>query len=343
MPVLDPALAGSDQSLSAAYVDSVLPDLLAHYRLSRKTVLAQAGIAESSFDRPEQLLPLVDVLRLFLVIMQASEDPGLGFEIGRRVRPRSYQVLGYVILASSDLGQAIDRLIRFESLSGKLGETRIARGEDQIRLEWLCPLSGEPARYLVEAAITGWVAFIRPLLAEPLAPSAVCFRHAAPSDVARYEEYFQAPVHFNAAFDGVLMAPELLSAPLDTADPGLAGMMEREARELLADFDVNSNLASAVRAEIYRQLAGGEPSLESVAQALGLTGRALSKRLTAQSLRFPDMLDSLRKTLAELYMQDQSLSLTDIALLLGFSESSSFSRAFRRWRGVSPNQYRRRE
>ncbi|MZR63637.1 AraC family transcriptional regulator [Alcanivorax sp. DP30] len=343
MPVLDPALAGSDQSLSAAYVDSVLPEVLAHYRLSREEVLARAGIAESSFARPEQLLPLVDVLRLFLVIMQACGDSGLGFEIGRRVKPRSYQVLGYVILASSNLGEAIDRLVRFESLSGKLGETRIERGDDQIRLEWLCPLSGEPARYLVEAAITGWVAFMRPLLADQLAPRAVCFRHAAPPDVARYEAYFQAPVQFDASFDGVLLAPALLSAPLDTADPGLAGMMEREARELLADFDVNTNLASAVRAEIYRQMVGGEPSLDSVAEALGFSGRALSKRLTAQSLRFPDMLDSLRKTLAELYMQDESLSLTDIALLLGFAESSSFSRAFRRWRGVSPNQYRHRE
>lgn len=343
MPVLDPALAGSDQSLSAAYVDSVLPDLLVHYGLSRQDVLSRAGIDEARIARPDQLLPLVDVLNLFLVILQASGDPGLGFEIGRRVRPRSYQVLGYVILASSDLGQAIERLIRFESLSGKLGETRIERRDEEVQLAWLCPLSGEPARFLVEAAITGWVAFVRPLLGAPLAPKAVCFRHDAPADAARYERYFQAPVHFNADFDGVLMDPALLSEPLNTADPGLAGMMEREARELLADFDVNTNLASAVRAVIYRQLAGGEPSLDSVAQALGLTGRALSKRLMAQSLRFPDMLDGLRKTLAELYLQDASLSLTEIALLLGFAESSSFSRAFRRWRGVSPNQYRRFE
>ena len=80
-----------------------------------------------------------------------------------------------------------------------------------------------------------------------------------------------------------------------------------------------------------------------MAQALGLSGRALSKRLMAQSLRFPEMLDSLRQTLAELYLQDASLSLTEIALLLGFAESSSFSRAFRRWRGMSPNQFRRCE
>ena len=84
MPVLDPNLAGSDRSLSAAYVEAVLPDLLAHYGLSRETVLARAGLGEASFSRPDQLLPLVDVLRLFLVILQACGDPGLGFEIGKR-------------------------------------------------------------------------------------------------------------------------------------------------------------------------------------------------------------------------------------------------------------------
>ena len=129
--------------------------------------------------------------------------------------------------------------------------------------------------------------------------------------------------------------------PLESADPGLSLMMEREARDLLADFDINSNLVSAVRARIYQQLADGEPSLESVADSLGMAARTLSARLARRSLRFADILDGLRQSLAELYLQDSALSLTEIALLLGFAESSSFSRAFRRWRGTSPNQWRR--
>ncbi|MEE2602214.1 MAG: AraC family transcriptional regulator [Pseudomonadota bacterium] len=341
MPVLDPGLAGSDQSLSAAYVDAVLPPLLAHYGLSRDAVLQQAGLSEAPFSEPGQLLPLVDVLRLFLVILQASGDAGLGFEIGKRVKPRSYQVLGYVILASRDLGQAIDRLIRFESLSGKLGETRLSHHGDRVRLSWQCPLAGEPARYLTEAAVTGWVAFMRPLIARELAPSQVCFRHRAPDDEQRYRAFFDAPVGFSADFDGVELPAEYLALPLESADPGLSLMMEREARDLLADFDINSNLVSAVRARIYQQLADGEPSLESVADSLGMAARTLSARLARRSLRFADILDGLRQSLAELYLQDSALSLTEIALLLGFAESSSFSRAFRRWRGTSPNQWRR--
>lgn len=341
MPVLDPGLAGSDQSLTAAYVDAVLPPLLEHYGLSREAVLQQAGLSEAPFAEPGQLLPLVDVLRLFLVILQASGDPGLGFEIGKRVKPRSYQVLGYVILASRDLGQAIDRLIRFESLSGKLGETHLSRHGDTVRLRWQCPLAGDPARYLTEAAVTGWVAFMRPLIARELSPVRVCFRHPAPDDEQRYRAFFDAPVVFAADFDGVELPAEFLTLPLESADPGLSVMMEREARDLLTDFDANTNLVSAVRARIYQQLADGEPSLESVADSLGMPARTLSARLARRSLRFAEILDGLRQSLAELYLQDPALSLTEIALLLGFAESSSFSRAFRRWRGTSPNQWRR--
>ena len=248
-----------------------------------------------------------------------------------------------MILASADLGQAIDRLIRFETLSGKLGETTLSRQGDRVRLRWQCPLEGEPGRFLAEAAITGWVAFMRPLMPPGLAPERVCFRHSPPPELARYDTFFAAPVQFDADFDGVELAASLLASPLESADPGLAVMMEREARELLTDFDVNTNLVSAVRAEIYRQLADGEPSLETVAEALGLTARALSSRLTRQQQRFAEILDGLRQSLAELYLQDPALSLTEIALLLGFAESSSFSRAFRRWRGVSPNHWRRGE
>jgi AraC-like DNA-binding protein len=133
----------------------------------------------------------------------------------------------------------------------------------------------------------------------------------------------------------------LLQQPLNTADPGLAVMMEREARELLADFQGSTNLVSVVRSEIYRLLTEGEPGLEAVAAELGMPSRTLSSRLLSRGVRFQDIVDGLRQRLAELYLQDPALSLTDIALLLGFAESSSFSRAFRRWRSMSPNQWRR--
>ncbi|UWN51044.1 HTH-type transcriptional regulator VirS [Alcanivorax sp. ALC70] len=125
----------------------------------------------------------------------------------------------------------------------------------------------------------------------------------------------------------------MLAAPLRSADPGLGRMMEREARALLADFDAHGNLVSRARAALYRRLSAGEPSIEGVAADLGLAPRTLQDRLRRQGQPYQEVLDGLRRSLADIYLRDPALSLTEIALLLGFSESSAFSRAFRRWRG----------
>jgi AraC-like DNA-binding protein len=340
--VLDPALAGTDQSLSSSYLATVLPALAAHYELDPCELLTSAGLASDLLEQNEQFVPLVDVMRLFVTLMERTGDPGLGFETGKHVRPRAYQVLGYAILSSGTLGEAIDRLTRFEKLVGNLGRTDWHHQGESVALHWQCPINGPPRRFVVEAAVTGWVTFARQLVDEdPPSPDHVCFTHGPPSETQRYEDWFQCPVHFRADFDGVVFPAHLLDHPLAGADPGLNELMEREARQLLADYDIKANLINAVRRQIYRRLAGGEPAMEDVAAELGVSARTLQHRLRQQGVTFQEVLDGLRRSLAELYLRDEALSLTEIALLLGFAEQSSFTRAFRRWRGMSPAAWRR--
>ena len=319
----------------------MLPPLLEHYRLDKQQVLADAGIAPDMLARPDALLSMLDVMRLFMVVMQACRDPGLGFEVGRRVQARSYHVLGYAVLSSCTLGDAIDRLLRFEKLAGNLGSTEMRELDSRrLQLRWHCPIAGAPARFVTEAAITGWVTFARQLVAADQRPEAVYFRHSEVTDPGRYEAYFGCPVIFEAPFDGVELDRSLTDLPLASADPGLNQMMEKEAASLMADYDAGSNLLNAVRSQAYRLLADGEPSVEAVAERLGMAPRTLQSRLRRQHVSFQEVLDRLRQTLAELYLRDPRLSLTEIALLLGFSEQSSFTRAFRRWRDISPARFR---
>lgn len=340
MMQIDPSLAGQPQSLSAAYLASVLPEVLQHYGLAEDEVLAQAGIDPALLRRSDALLPLLDALRLFLVVLERTGDAGLGFEIGRCVRPRSYQVLGYAVLSSATLGEAVERLLRFEKLAGNVGHTEMSPQGDTVRLQWHCPLEGAPRRFITEAAITGWVTLGQQLVAVPAAPQRVCFRHPPPPDLARYEAAYGCPVVFDAEFDGVELDSALLDLPLTNADPGLSGLMEREASALLADYDIGTNLINAVRSQLYRMLADGEPGIDGVAQRMGLAVRTLQARLRRQGVSFQEVLDGLRQSLADIYLRDARLSLTDIALLLGFAEQSSFTRAFRRWRGMSPAAFR---
>ncbi len=340
--LLDVSIAASDHSLSSAYMASVLPELAQHYGLDCEQLLKEAGLPEDLLQQSQSMLPLADALRLFLTILMHTGDVGLGFEAGRHVRPRSYQVLGYAILASATMQEAIERLTRFEKLAGNIGSSELRIDGPVARLQWWCPVVGEPARYLREAAITGWVTFSRQLLRDAPQPRRVCFSHAAPKDTQRYQEYFACAVEFGASFDGVEFDTAHLQLPLQSADPGLSEMMQREANVQLEAYDVQTNLVAAVREQVYLLLVEGEPGIERVAQRLGLAERTLQARLRKQGFSFQQIVENLRRTLADIYLLDRRLSLTDISMLLGFSEQSSFTRAFRRWHGESPVQARQR-
>ena len=341
MESLDPQISHSAASLSAAYLHSVLPPLAQHYGLELAPLLHSAALSEQQLADPEYLVPLFQAGVIFLQILRASGDHGLGLVAGSQVQPRSYQVLGYAVMSSANLGEAVDRLIRYETLVGKLGNTELLRDGDRCRLQWHCPFSGDWTRYLKEAAIAGWVTYARSLLPAGVNPLRVCFDHAALIPLERYQAVFQCPVQMEAGWCGVEFDASLLALPIASADPGLRALMDAQAQQLLRDFDSSANLGNEVRALIARALPDGEPGLDAVAARLGLSSRALQHRLRQNGLVFRDLVDGVRRALVLHYLEDKGIALLDVAFLLGFSEQSAFSRAFRRWFGCSPQAYRK--
>ena len=334
-------LAQSASSLSAAYLNSILPGLAQHYGFDQDELLTSSGLNQADLQDPEFMVPFASVAALFLLVFQKAADPGLGLVIGSLVQPRSYQVLGYAVMSSASLGEAVDRLIRYEKLVGKLGHTEIQLHESVCRLRWHCPFQGAWTRFLKEAAIAGWVTYGRSLLPQETALQRVCFDHPAVIPESRYQDLFHCPVELSATWCGVEFEIALLDQPLNYSDPGLKGLMDSRAQELLRDFEQKANLANEVRAVVANLLPGGEPTLEVVAARMDLTPRALQNRLRQSDETFKEIVDRVRKDVVVGYLRDESLSLLDLAFLLGFAEQSSFSRAFKRWYGMSPQQYRR--
>lgn len=340
MRQLDLSIAQGGLSLGAGYVGSVVPEVARHYGLNADDLLAAAGITPEQLQQPDALIPFDRVAMLFLQALQASGDPAFGLIVGSMVQPRSYQVLGYAILSCDTLGEAIDRLIRYEKLVGKLGVTRLVEQAGVCRLEWLSPLEGPWSRFLKEAAIAGWITLARQFVVE-VPDFEVFFSHSCDAEPDRYTQMLGAPVHFNASFSGVQLTASALQTRMSGADAGLRAIMDRQAAALLEEFDSRVNLVSEVRSVLVKVLPDGEPSLESVAQRLGLSERVLQSRLRESGASFTALIDDVRRSLATLYLQQTTVTLIDIAFLLGFSEQSAFSRAFRRWTGESPQVWRR--
>jgi AraC-like DNA-binding protein len=168
------------------------------------------------------------------------------------------------------------------------------------------------------------------------------FLHAAPDDTLPFEKFFNCPVRFAAGENAIIFDRELLSRPLVQADAELNLAMRDEARLVIARLQGGHDIVSRVRQALVPLMPKCETMLKHVAASLGVTPRTLQRRLVQAEVSFHGLLDSSRRELAQVYLRDSSLSALDVALLLGYAEQSSFTRAFRHWFGTTPSAWRAR-
>lgn len=270
---------------------------------------------------------------------QALGEPALGLEVGKRITPAHIGVLGYVVLACANLGEALARLQRYIRLVYDHGPMTMRTEDDAIVLEW-----GDdcyhPGQLVDEVAITALVQFARNMTDQPLCGDYVSFVNAEPANVQPYSDYFGCPVYFNQPTTIVRFPLSTLGLPLRQPDATLLEILEQQADNLLRQLPQTEELQTRVRKVIARLCRDSDPTLDTVADQLNLSPRTLQRRLSAQGIRFQQLLDSTRLLLAEEYLRDSRLQLTEIAQLLGYSEQSAFNHAFRRWTGQTPRQFR---
>jgi AraC-like DNA-binding protein len=181
----------------------------------------------------------------------------------------------------------------------------------------------------------------RKATAQSIMPTRVSFQHPAPKRTASYREWFGEHVTFDAPHDEISFTRADLERPLVSADPTLRDVLEAHARVLLERLpDEQAKTAQRVRHAIADQLRAGAPSLESVADSLGLPSRTLQRRLRDEGTRFDALLDEVRQELAKRYLRDDRISIQEAAFLLGFADVASFHRAFVRWTGKTPAKFR---
>lgn len=292
----------------------------------------------------EDIVPLPawrDLLARTIALGDAPHATALA--IGARVKPRHVGVLGYLVLASGTLGQALQAYQRYERLfyGADLAEVRIEG--DQVELRW-------PRRDDLEGSlhdpcgIAALVTFMQQQVASPPPPSLVGFALPAPPSLAEqgaYAAFFGCEVRFNEPQTRVRMPLAYLGLPMLHSDPGLRLLLDQQARALLAALPEGDEFDRGVQQILLRLLPDGDASVARVAAALHLSVRTVQRRLDARGLGWQGLLDRSREQLARQYLADPGLSLSDIGLLLGFSEQSAFTRAFKRWTGTTPAAARR--
>ena len=304
------------------------------------SVFREVGLNPALMDQPRARYPLD---RVAMGLGRAEElvgDPCLGLDAGELWRPTDQHALGYAFCASSTLRTALQRFVRFfvvvnDAMTFSLDED----GEHATMSVEFSEGSAPLPRAAEDARWSTLIAMCRYICGDEFDPVEVRITHPAPECRARFYGLFRCPVMFDAPASQLVFKRSDLDRPLPASNRELAHSNDRILVDYLAELQ-QYKLVNEVRAALIDELPNGKPSEEVIAQAVYMGARTLQRRLANEGNSFSKLLDDVRKELAECYIKDQTRTVSEVSFLLGFSQVSSFSRAFRRWTGQTPTRYR---
>lgn len=304
-------------------------------------VFGRAGIDPEQLRHPTLSLGLANYCH---VLEEAAAQTGcdnFGLRYGQQFTPQALGLLGYVGLCSGTLVEALANFAEAFPLHQHSTLIELQDLGDCYRFDYQVRHAAIHARRQ-DAELTLGMAqnLVRHVLGPAWAPREVYFEHSRPADAHAHRDAFDAPVQFGQRCNGLLIPKrDLAGHRMPGRDPVLLMLVKDTLRQLGGSASTADILAQA-REHLRRNLHLGEPSLECTAHALQLGEATLQRRLREHGLSFSQLVEQVRQALALQHMRAQSLSISELAPLLGYSETSAFSRAFRRWFGVSPRQWR---
>ena len=317
-----------------------LADLVARWEVSRETLLADLGLDEDALSAPEARLPLDQVVAVLERARALTGEPGLGFYLGLHMRVASHGYVGLAAMSAANVGDALQLAERFAPTRTSALVLRVEREADEAALVIEERASfGSVRDIVVFALMTGIWQIGNAVTGTPLRGRAdVAFPE--PPYMARFARLVPGPIRFDQPEHRLRFDATLLERPLVTGDPAALRLTRQQCeRELEAlGFDARST------ERVTRLLPdpdGGFRTLADVARALHVSPRTLKRRLADEGVSFTQLLEAQRRGRAEKLLARAELSLDEIADRLGYSDAANFSRAFRRWFGMTPGAYRR--
>ena len=329
-------------TVSAGYASALL-DLAVSHGAPREALLARAGIAEADLADPDTRIPLTAFKTLMRAGKELSGEPMLGLLFGSTVRFNDLTIVGLITHAAPDMPEAFRQMNRYGRLV--IDTTAPSEGDRFV-------ISREGARAFIIDARKNPNEF--PELTESTLGRFICgaryyfpntplycsaeVTHAAPAYADDYERILGVPVTFSASRNAMEITEAFFTLRLSKTPRYVFGSISARADELMKALDAAQGVAAHVEAIILPVLHTGDVTMDSVAARMGVSRQTLYRQLKAEGTSFDTLLDSLRHQMALHYLSGEKVSVNETAYLVGFSDPSSFSRAFHRWTGTRPGQ-----
>jgi len=327
-----------DKTVSLFWVRGIL-DTAESQGVSQIEIFNRATLPTSLLTDRNERISLENTLALWRSAETLTEDPLFGLHMGALLNPSRFQVLSFALLSSETLAHAFDKISKYQRLLSDGGELKLETiNEDEVLLSYLPAREGY-SRHQIEAVLAMLVNFSRWLTHKHLVPNSINFTHEAQEPLDEYESFFQCEINFKQKQNTISISREMLDYSLAGVDSELAKIHQQIADAELEKLNQKNTVANQVLNEldISGQLHLGR---EKIARNLAMSGRNLQRKLKEEGTSFQEIYDKKRHKFS-INLLEQDMSMEDISETLGFAELSAFYRAFKRWQGITPGEFRK--
>lgn len=306
------------------------------------SIFGTTSIHLDDLDSPITELSLQQFCLLFTEAAKQTGNDNFGLHFGAQFEPKKLGAIGYAAISSPTLSAALRNMEFYFPAHQNQSSFSLIQDSDILWLSYriLDPRIAERRQDAELSMGMFWNIFRRALGCD-WSPLEVRFEHTKPSNGAEHEKVFGAPVLFGRRTNAMAFRRCDLDAIMPDQDPYLFSIIEPFLQSRCKLHDNPETFASIVRNQIKLNLSTTTPTIPEIARIFGLSECQFQHELDLHRLSFQDLLRAARQELSLHYINDTEIPLTEVALLLGYSELSAFSRAFRNWTGMSPHRYRR--
>jgi AraC-like DNA-binding protein len=305
-------------------------------------ILRPLGVNREVFIDAHGFVAVADFARVLEAAARVTGDDCFGLHLGEHFNPKDLGPVVYVVVNSPTVGVGLENVARYLRVHNEAASVAVVRGPRWTYLQHqLTDLPVESRRQHQELSMTVALGTIRLMVGTGWVPVEVQFEHPAPLKTSEHARVFGAPVTFGCATNAFVIEHELYDRQVPAADPRLYPILTTYLDRILEEVPPEEQLLVSARRTIAEAMRHGPPSLVRVAEKMAMGTRTLQRRLASYGLDFTALVDDTRRRFSLRYLDDPANTLTEVAYLLGYSEVSAFNRAFKRWTGSTPTDYRR--
>ena len=319
----------------------VVAQAINSYGLDSQQIFKEAGVNLADIKKPNARLPTSAMVRVWQRAIELSEDPYIALRVAKYFNPTAFSALGMALSTSQHIYDALQRATRYSRIISDSSCTSLKENDEEVALTVELKYAKQSQVYYpgVESIFTSMFNLLRTMAGESFNAKAVYFKHAFMGDITPFEDFFDCPVYFSSLHNQMVFDKQHIFSKQLFSNSALTLTLDEWIEDYLSKFN-KILISTQVKEYLLKHVAYGKIDLPSISSALALSTRMLQRKLKEEGTSYSELLDECRQRMALKMIGHNKLPLAEVSYILGFSDQSNISRAFKRWTGTAPNMFR---